>query len=507
MSKKKNGGKAATIPAAPAVETKENKEENVKKAQEQVNAQENPISVLNPGSPLAEAVKVQANGMDPNHRIDLLNLTSKYFHDSPDLLKKFNIPDSTVQAMEHITMIGIAAAWADEMTFSTTDFACKLRAVALPEIKTACEDLGIEAEKILALPVAKDGTVTVTSKEVKVSAETKKILKEENAVQNEVPELDPSKIENKTGVYKAIKYFLTSKTGIYESIQKAVAFYRSWLIIQAGEDKKAIDEINSRSVKNILTEISHFNGMQCPFIVNGIGNYLLRLTLANKSVVPAFCILRNAAKSRLTKAPVSEAREIADVCAVLIAWSAASKIDMKLKNIKVLETDKKANSKAIELTKAEIETLKNVDKYISNPTTEFADSLLENLASEDKEVVKSATEAYRIIAKAFYPDIDFRKKYENLDHNVQQYAGLVIDLFRDITNPVRGYSEASISPLVVSEAKEEPETKSEEKSEEKQEKSEEKPVETPKKEEKPAEPAKTDNKKSVKTLKDKKSKK
>lgn len=512
MSKKKNGGKTAPIPAAPAVENKENKEENVKKAQEQVSAKENPVSVLNPGGPLAEAVKVQANGMDPNHRVDLLNLTSKYFHDSPDLMKKFGIPDSTVEAMEHITMIGIAATWADEMTFSTTEFACKLRAVALPEIKTACEDLGIKAEKILALPVAEDGTVTVTSKEVKVSAETKKILKEENTIQNDIPELDPTKIENKTGVYKAIKYFLTAKTGIYENIQKAVNFYRSWLVIQAGEDQKAIDEINSRSVKNILTEISHFNGMQCPFIVNGIGNYLLRLTLANKSVVPAFCILRNAAKSRLTKAPLSEAREIADVCAVLIAWSAGSKIEMKLKNIKVLEADKKANAKAIELNKKEIETLKGIDEYIDNPTTEFADELLKNLTSEDKDVVKSTTEAYRIIAKAFYPDIDFRKKYENLDHNVQQYAGLVTDLFRDVTNPVRGYSKASITPLVISEAKPSSEEKPEEKQEKAEEKpAEEKPVETHKKEEKPAEPAKTDDKKSDKksnkTLKDKKSSK
>jgi hypothetical protein len=312
-------------------------------------------------------------------------------------------------------------------------------------------------------------------------------------------------------VYKAIKYFLTAKTGIYENIHMAVNFYRSWLVIQAGEDQKAVDEINSRSVKNILTEISHFNGLQCPFIVNGIGNYLLRLTLANKSVVPAFCILRNAAKSRLTKTPLSEAREIADVCAVLIAWSAASKIEMKLKNIKVLESDKKSNAKAIELNKKEIETLKDVDKYINNPTTEFADELLKNLASEDKDVVKTTTEAYRIIAKAFYPDIDFRKKYENLDHNVQQYAGLVIDLFRDVTNPVRGYSKASITELVVSETKPEPEKKPEEKQEKVEEKpAEEKPVETPKEEDKPAEPAKADDKKSdkkPKTLKDKKSSK
>ena len=214
----------------------------------------------------------------------------------------------------------------------------------------------------------------------------------------------------------------------------------------------------------------------------------------------------------MTKAPLSDAREIADICAVLIAWSAGSKIEMKLKNIKVLEADKKANAKAIELNKKEIETLKAVNEYLDNPTTEFADELLKNLTSEDKDVVKTTTEAYRIIAKAFYPDIDFRKKYENLDHNVQQYAGLVIDLFRDVTNPVRGYSKASITDLVISETKPEPEKKPEDKQEKAEEKpAEEKPVETPKKEDKPAEPAKADDKKSdkkpTKTLKDKKSSK
>ena len=118
--------------------------------------------------PLMPSTVVQANGLDPNRQVDLIAMTCEYFKKSPDLLQKFNISQQTADNMNHINMIAIAAAWANEMTFSKTPFAAKLRTTALPEMASALKELGIKADKILALPPASDGTTTVTSKDVQI---------------------------------------------------------------------------------------------------------------------------------------------------------------------------------------------------------------------------------------------------------------------------------------------------------------------------------------------------
>ena len=218
MSKKNKKNNKVVTP--PVVETKQEESEvkdtNVQVDNEQ-DAEQNAdtkveIPMVPPqlDLPLMPSTDVQANGLDPNHQVDLIRMTHEYFKNSPDLIQKFDISQGVVDNMNHVNMIAIAAAWANEMTFSKTPFAGKLRTAVLPEMASALKELGIKADKILALPSSSDGTTTVTSKDVQIPKTVKDQMKAENKLQQEEIELDPTKIHNKTEVFKTVQYLLTN---------------------------------------------------------------------------------------------------------------------------------------------------------------------------------------------------------------------------------------------------------------------------------------------------------
>ena len=121
MSKKNKKNNKVVTP--PVVETKQEESEvkdtNVQVDNEQ-NAEQNAdtkveIPMVPPqlDLPLMPSTNVQANGLDPNHQVDLIRMTHEYFKNSPDLIQKFDISQGVVDNMNHVNMIAIAAAWAN----------------------------------------------------------------------------------------------------------------------------------------------------------------------------------------------------------------------------------------------------------------------------------------------------------------------------------------------------------------------------------------------------------
>ena len=404
--------------------------------------------------PLMPSTDVQANGLDPNHQVDLIRMTHEYFKNSPDLIQKFDISQGVVDNMNHVNMIAIAAAWANEMTFSKTPFAGKLRTAVLPEMASALKELGIKADKILALPSSSDGTTTVTSKDVQIPKTVKDQMKAENKLQQEEIELDPTKIHNKTEVFKTVQYLLTNKGAVYSNIKAAVNFYRSWLLIQAKDDQAEKDRINARTVKDIILDIADFTNA-CPFVLKGVGGYLLRLTMTHNSIVPAFCIMRNTVRDKVTGKTTCDEQEIADICYAVVNWAANARISEKKKNIEVLSADKKRNKEAIDGVNADIKAIEDVISMLDNPNSDFADNVLDNLKSDDATVAKHAQEAFGIIAKCYYPGTDFRKRYINLADNVKQLAGIITNLFRDPMSPLSNFNIANLDQELIEAPKDE----------------------------------------------------
>lgn len=441
--------------------------------------------------PLMPSTDVQANGLDPNHQVDLIRMTHEYFKNSPDLIQKFDISQDVVDNMNHVNMIAIAAAWANEMTFSKTPFAGKLRTVVLPEMASALKELGIKADKILALPSSSDGTTTVTSKDVQIPKTVKDQMKAENKLQQEEIELDPTKIHNKTEVFKTVQYLLTNKGAVYSNIKAAANFYRSWLLIQAKDDQAEKDRISARTVKDIILDIAEFTNA-CPFVLKGVGGYLLRLTMTHKSIVPAFCIMRNTVRDKVTGKTTCDEQEIADICYAVVNWAANARISEKKKNIEVLSADKKRNKEAIDGVNADIKAIEDIISMLGNPNSDFADNVLDNLKSDDATVVKHAQEAFGIIAKCYYPGTDLRKRYTNLADNVKQLAGIITNLFRDPMSPLSNFNIANLDHELIEAPKEEEKPaettektdESSQDSKESDETTEETPAEEPSKEEK-----------------------
>lgn len=462
MSKKNKKNNKVVTP--PVVETKQEESEvkdtNVQVDNEQDAEQNADTKVETPmvppqlDLPLMPSTIVQANGLDPNHQVDLIKMTHEYFKNSPDLIQKFNISQDVVDNMNHINMIAIAAAWASEMTFSKTPFAGKLRTTMLPEMASALKELGIKADKILALPSSSDGTTTVTSKDVQIPKTVKDQMKAENKLQQEEIELDPTKIHNKTEVFKTVQYLLTNKGAVYSNIKAAVNFYRSWLLIQAKDDQAEKDRINARTVKDIILDIADFTNA-CPFVLKGVGGYLLRLTMTHNSIVPAFCIMRNTVRDKVTGKTTCDEQEIADICYAVVNWAANARISEKKKNIEVLNADKKRNKEAINGVNADIKAIEDVISMLDNPNSDFADNVLDNLKSDDAIVVKHAQEAFGIIAKCYYPSTDLRKRYTNLADNVKQLAGIITNLFRDPMSPLSNFNIANLDQELIEAPKDE----------------------------------------------------
>jgi hypothetical protein len=463
MSKKNKKNNKVVTP--PVVETKQEKSE-VKDTNVQVdNVEQHAEQNADPGVkgivvppqldlPLMPSTNVQANGLDPNHQVDLIRMTHEYYKKSPELIKKFNIPQEVVDNMGHINMIAIAAAWANEMTFSKTPFAAKMRTAVLPEMASALKELGIKADKILALPSSSDGTTTVTSKDVQIPKPVKDQMKAENKLQQEEIELDPTKIHNKTEVFKTVQYLLTNKGAVYSNIKAAVNFYRSWLLIQAKDDQAEKDRINARTVKDIILDIAEFTNA-CPFVLKGVGGYLLRLTMTHNSIVPAFCIMRNTVRDKVTGKTTCDEQEIADICYAVVNWAANARISEKKKNIEVLSADKKRNKEAIDGVNADIKAIEDVISMLNNPNSDFADNVLDNLKSDDATVVKHAQEAFGIIAKCYYPGTDLRKRYTNLADNVKQLAGIITNLFRDPMSPLSNFNITNLDQELIEVPKDE----------------------------------------------------
>lgn len=478
MSKKNKSGnnkpKQKTVPPAPAVETQkpradEKKEEKVEVAAEVENPSE--VQLDNIGKALEE------RGLDPNHRVDLMTLAYQYYHkDDGAAAKKAGLSQALIDNVDHITMISIAAEYASEMTYAKTPFAISLRKTVLPEMQSALKELGITmSDKVLALPASTEGTVEVTPTDIKIPAAVKKEVRETVESRNATVEMDPTKITSEKDLSNTLKHLVVNPS-VFKGLNDAINFYRSYLKTKAKDDKKELERINAMSTREIIGGIAKVTNI-CPFVTKGFGSYLLRLATEAKSIVPAYAALYLAVKNKRTGNPEMSDKEVAEIAAALIDWTANVRIAAKEKNLEVLNKDTKKNKSAIDQVNKDISTLKEAMNLSIDPSSDFADNLLENLKAKDKQVAQTARNAYMSIQKAYYPEAGRGKAYENLASNIQQHAGIIINLFRNPLAQITEYSESNLTELV--EAKQQPK--------------EEKPAESvkPEAEEKPAEKTET----------------
>lgn len=409
----------------------------------------------------------QFGNLDANRTSDTLTTLRMMWHDDPNAAQRYHVSNETVEGINRIVAIGAVALLAHDVVTGKSEFTQKMKASELQTFIAACAELNITLNPKL-LPVTKnpDDEVVISSKALEMSEETKKeIAREAAAAEKEVAK-SPADIKSEDELKETLLHFLSEVKNGYEKFATVIPFYRAYRKIQAGDDKEKLDKINEKTDVDILREITKLVG-KCPFTLNGQGHFMLTQTRFYKSPVPAYCNFRNASRNRKTGVYAISDEECASYVRVLIEWVISTEIanlkadiEAAKANIKALSKDKKANEKAIEAENEKIqkkeETIKQYEgevmNILNNPSADFA----ENIVKLRREKDQNMTRAWGVIVNS-YVDYNFKEvNQEDLDHNVQQWAGIITNYFRPVSEQLSNYSVANIiSPRPISEKKEE----------------------------------------------------
>lgn len=415
--------------------------------------------------------KMAAEGMDKNRTADTLTNIRRYFFDDPDAAAHLGITPEGVQKINRIAALGSAALMLHEIVRGNSEWAASMKQAELAACLECGPILGFTFDQKLlpALNAEPDKIVdaAVVSKIIKISPEAEKAIKEEAAAAEKVVAKSPADIKSEEELKETLLHFLSEVKNGYEKFATVIPFYRAYLKIQAGDDKEKLEEINKQTDVDTLREITKLVG-KCPFTLNGQGHFMLTQTRLYKSPVPAYCNFRNASRNRKTGVYAISDEECASYVRVLIEWVISTEIanlkasiEASKANIKVLSKDKKANEKAIEAENEKIqkkeETIKQYEgevmNILNNPSADFVENIIKLKHEKDTNMLR----AWGVIVNS-YVDYNFKEvNQEDLDHNVQQWAGIITNYFRPISEQLSNYSVANIiSPRPISKKKEEP---------------------------------------------------
>lgn len=388
------------------------------------------------------------SGLDANHRVDLLKVNHEIFG-KPDAKEKFG--ESTVEAMNEITAVMAIAETVTEVVKGNSAFSLTVRKAYLPQLANVANAMGVTIDQKLLPAQTATEEVTIPAEAVKPSKETKEQIKEDIKTNDNAPELDPTKIATDEDLKKALTYILGETMSPAQNMSKAVEFYRAVKSLEASktdnkdENIKAVKEMSFDVIlKNVFGLVE-----KVPYVTIKIADNMRTVTGCTKSIVPAFCTMRDAVKNRKTGIPMCDDKTIADIVKVLVTYSAEKQIEKYEENLTVLHTDDEKNKVAIEGAENSIKYLNNVIAMANMPSAETIEKLLNAYDNkEDRDNWKVAHRIFSNVAKTYYGSVDLsRAKKDVLDHNVKEYIGIITNMFRDPLTQIPDYSEANITEL------------------------------------------------------------
>lgn len=454
----KNNKKGPKVPPAPEVKAEE------KVVEPEVINDKNKINVIDANN-LVDQLNNPRPGLDANHQVDLLNGLDRHFM-QPNAANKLGISQETVDKVNAFTAHGWVAVAATEGMFGTSAFAQTIRQSQLPTIIDAAHDMGISIDQ-KALPAPnEDGTIQIPSTAIKPSKEAKEQLKKEHEILEKKPNTDPTKIESDAELKDAINFVMADAKNGWEKIKNAIQFYRSYLSAKANKSDKKEEELaalNKKSNLELLDEIKNVIH-DCPIVLSGIGRSMGTFTGSTKNPIAAFCMLKSSATNRKTGECELSDNEVADYTRAIVTWVNELSIDNyntriaeHEKNLAVLKKDAKKNAEGIKDVEGKIESCKNsiahceeIIDMLTNASTDTVDSLITDYADAKSDNNRAARLVFQKVFETYYSDVDLEKNdIATVKHNVQQRAGIIVNLFRDPTTPNLEYNEANLTEMVL----------------------------------------------------------
>lgn len=395
------------------------------------------------------------SGLSPDGQVRLLDLARRTFVEETD--PELQFPQTVRKEVNKIVAIGIMCTLADHAANGDNTFALVLQSQAYPSLSAAADAIGFKLPDIKALPAGKEeGTLMLPADSISIPKETKETLKKEKKIrEGEKPELDPTKIDSEEGVKKALEYIFSTTSGkrMPDIIANGIDFIKKFReheaeLAENTEEAKA--KFANYNAGDWLDDI--FGYFRPTVFFNGIGRGMAAVTDIEKSPIHAFTIFREAIKSKETGNPVMSDQDIAYCVKSIIKWVCNTNVDSNKKAIDNL--DKEKNKAEIEKCEAQIQKYNNILANITSPSSDEVDKLLERIGSQFNEggqltqECQTANTTFNRVCETYYGKKLSGVDYKNLDENVQQYAGCILNYFLPAGSQLASYKLSNITELV-----------------------------------------------------------
>jgi hypothetical protein len=400
------------------------------------------------------------SGLSPDGQVKLLDLAHRVFVEEQDPDLQF--PQAVRVNVNKIVAIGIMCSFADHAANGDNSFALVLQSQAYPTLSAAAEAIGYKLPDIKALPAGtEEGTVVLGTDKVEIPKETaEKLQKEKKIKEGEKPELDPTKITSQEDVTKALEYmFLSGGKRLPVLLTEAIDFMKKFRMHEASQAENA-EEAKARfenyNSGDWLDDV--FSYFRPPVFFTGIGRGMATVTSGEKSPIHAFTILRDAIKDKDSGEPVLEDQETAYCARSIMKWYCNTNIESNKKAIENL--DPKKNKTEIEKCEAQIQHYNDILTYITSPSAQEVDELLDNIGTTFDEggtltqECQKANATFNRICKSYYGKQLSDADYKNLGRNIQEYGYHIINLFRSPGEQIMDRGLSNIGDLVERSAEE-----------------------------------------------------
>lgn len=433
-----------------------------------------PVKVIQAGDLMEKLGQVKGNSdsLSPDGIVTALNGLKQMVHDDPNAAEYYGIGEEGVKQINMFTLQGFATVLAIECMEKKSRFAIAMLAKQPEAINAIAEYTGVSIDTKLLPAPDEEGKVEVPVEAVKITAEAAEAIKEEvQKTAGPVEVLDPTKIKDEDHLKKSLLSILVKGTekgaNLYDKVTTAISFYKSYLTTKAESDE-AKQELSKKTNVMFLSEIAKLLG-KCTFTIKGVGNFMFDNAARTKSPVVPFLDLRTASLNKTTGMPQIEDQMVADIVKVLIRWFADSEIATTKesiakmeKDLEVLMQDEKKNAKGIldgkkviENANKHIQEVEAVVTCVNMPERSTVDAFAENYTNNAAEGFKTYRMIGSKIMKSYYPNMKPSEvKMECLVHNLQQYMGVITNMFLPPLSRLTDYSEANITELEKIDAKE-----------------------------------------------------
>lgn len=420
------------------------------------------------------------SSMDRNHQVDLLKMAHDRFFLDENAAEHTGIPQGAIDKINHINALGIAVCMCNEVKYGSSDFALVIRKSALPELKEALKEIGVNFDEAKLLPSAKDAeAVEVTGTAVQVSEETAKNLDKDAqaraATAGKV--FDPTKIKDEEELKEALSGFLAMNrdSKLMDSIIQCVNFYKAYYSIEAkraiesaektlkdtkgkkykenaekalASAKSNLERINNMSFHDVFREIVNLTG-RVGTLTYGIGAHLFNVTATSGSPVSAFCELKDHSTNKDTGICKYTDNQIADAVRSLVLIGAD---EVREKGTALLDADSKLPEKDrvkghVDVANKNIALADKATAAVLAAPGEFVENLKKNFLDGNSFAKKTVISIKRAYYRDVVPEMMVKVKSDSMLDNATQYAGIISNLFRNPSDPLAGYAKENIIDL------------------------------------------------------------